>query len=178
MLTGVPGWHEARGIVRLLLDRVSGRYFAGDEEIFLSASVGVALAPADGCTAEALLQKAELAASRRWRTAAPSAATGSPAAAVTERSRAITRQLASALGRGELQLHYQPLVEGPDSQIAAAEALLRWSSPELGAVPPTEFVPLAEELGLMVPIGTWVLRTACEQVRPWLAPACPRPASR
>ena len=63
LLTGVPGWHEARAIVRLLLDRVSGRYFAMDEEIVLSASVGVALAPADGLTAEALIQKAELAAS-------------------------------------------------------------------------------------------------------------------
>ena len=75
--------------------------------------------------------------------------------------------MATALGRGEFQVHYQPLVEGPDSHICAAEALLRWESPELGAVGPSEFVPIAEELGLMVPIGSWVLRTACAQVRSW-----------
>ena len=82
MLTGLPGWQEAKATVRLLLDRLSGRYFAGDEEIVLSTSVGVALAPADGLTAEALLQKAELAAcgggGERRR---PSASTGSRRAA-------------------------------------------------------------------------------------------------
>ena len=175
MLTGVPGWHEARGIVRLLLDRVSGRYFAGDEEIVLSASVGVALAPADGRTAEALIQKAELAASEALENGGSIRCYGQSSRRVTERSRAITRQLGGALGRGELKVHDQPLVEGADSHITAAEALLRWDSPELGAVPPTEFVPLAEELGLMVPIGTWVLRTACAQVGAWASAGLPTP---
>jgi diguanylate cyclase (GGDEF)-like protein len=167
LFTGVPGWHEARTIVRLLLDRVSGRYFAGDEEIMLSASVGVAMAPADGLTAETLIQKAELAASDALESGGSIRCYGQSARRVTERSRAIARQLANALSRGELEVHYQPLVEGAGTRICAAEALLRWSSPELGDVPPTEFVPLAEELGLMVPIGTWVLRTACAQVRAW-----------
>jgi diguanylate cyclase (GGDEF)-like protein len=168
LLTGVPGWHEARAIVRLLLDRVSGRYFAMDEEIVLSASVGVAMAPADGLTAEALIQKAELAASEAVESGGAIRCYGQSTRRVSERSRAITRQLANALARGEMSLHYQPLVEGPDSRITAAEALLRWDSPELGSIPPAEFVPLAEELGLMVPIGTWVLRTACAEVRTWI----------
>jgi diguanylate cyclase (GGDEF)-like protein len=173
LLTGVPGWHEARAIVRLLLDRISGRYFAMDEEIVLSASVGVAMAPADGLTAEALIQKAELAASEAVESGGAIRCYGQSTRRVSERSRAINRLLAGALSRGELALHYQPLVEGPDSHISAAEALLRWESPELGNVPPTEFVPLAEELGLMVPIGTWVLKTACAQVRSWIDASLP-----
>ena len=102
MLTGVPGWQEARATVRLLLDRVSGRYFARDEEIVLSASVGVALAPADGLTAEALIQKAELAASEAVESGGAIRFYGQSSRRVTERSRAITRLLANALARGEL----------------------------------------------------------------------------
>ena len=112
LLTGVPGWHEARAIVRLLLDRVSGRYFAMDEEIVLSASVGVAMAPADGLTAEALIQKAELAASEAVESGGAIRCYGQSTRRVSERSRAITRQLANALPRREMSVHYQPLVEG------------------------------------------------------------------
>jgi diguanylate cyclase (GGDEF)-like protein len=168
LLTGISGRDEARAIVRVLLDRLSGRYFAMDEDVVLSASVGVALAPADGLTAEALIQKAELAASEALESGGAIRSYDQSTRRVTERSRAITRLVTNALARGEFAVHYQPLVQSPDSRIAAAEALLRWESPELGSVPPAEFVPLAEEMGLMVPIGTWVLRTACAQVREWI----------
>jgi diguanylate cyclase (GGDEF)-like protein len=167
VLTGLPGWMEAKATIRLLLDRVSGRYIAGDEEIMLSTSVGVALAPADALTAEAMLQKAELAACEAVETGVAVRFYGQTSHRVTERSRAITRLLPNALARGEFQLHYQPLVEDAAVRVSAAEALLRWTSPELGAISPAEFVPLAEEAGLMVGIGSWVLRTAWRQVRAW-----------
>jgi diguanylate cyclase (GGDEF)-like protein len=173
MLTGLPGWQEAKTTVRILLNRLSGRYFAGDEEIFLSTSVGVALAPADGLTAETMLQKAELAVSEAAESVGAIRFYGQSSPPVTERSRAITRLLPTALSRGEFHLHYQPLVEDPEARITAAEALLRWDSPELGQVPPSEFVPLAEEAGLMVTIGSWVLRTAASQVRTWQAQGLP-----
>jgi diguanylate cyclase (GGDEF)-like protein len=168
VLTGLPDWQLAKATVRLLVDRLSGRYFAGDEEIVLSTSAGVAVAPEDGLTAEAMLQKAELAACEAVESGGVIRFYGQSSTRVTERSRAITRLLPNALARGEMHLHYQPLVEGSPSRISAAEALLRWDSPELGQVGPSEFVPLAEEAGLMVDIGSWVLRTASRQARHWL----------
>jgi diguanylate cyclase (GGDEF)-like protein len=167
MLTGLPGWQELKATVSLLVDRLSGRYFAGDEEIVLSTSAGVALAPADGLTAETILQKAELAACEAVASGGGVRFYGQSSQRVTERSQAIIRLLPKALEKGEIQLHYQPLVEGPDCRVSAAEALLRWESPALGRVPPSEFVPLAEEAGLMMAIGSWVLRTAAVQARSW-----------
>jgi diguanylate cyclase (GGDEF)-like protein len=168
MLTGLPGLAEASATVRLLVDQLSGRYVAGDQEIVLSTSAGVALAPADGFTAETMLQKAELAAREAMQTGDAICFYGTSSRRDTERSRAITRLLPTALARGEFRLHYQPLVEGSANHVSAAEALLRWDSPELGPVSPAEFVPLAEEAALMMGIGSWVLRTACRQVRTWL----------
>jgi len=175
LLTGLPGGSEAKAIARLVLDRLSGRYFAGDEEIVLSMSVGIALAPADGLTAEALLQKAELAAHEALESGGAIRFYRQSSERLTERSRAIARLLPNALDRGELRLHYQPLVAGASPCVRAAEALLRWESSELGDVPPSEFVPLAEEAGLMLAIGSWVLRTACRQMESWRQqglPAC------
>jgi diguanylate cyclase (GGDEF)-like protein len=167
MLTGLPGWQELNSTVSLLVDRLSGRYFAGDEEIVLSTSAGVALAPADGLTAETMLQKAELAAVEAVANGGGVRFYGQSSRRVTERSRAIIRLLPQALAKGEIQLHYQPLVEGREGRVFAAEALLRWESAELGCVAPSEFVPLAEEAGLMMSIGSWVLRRAAVQARAW-----------
>jgi diguanylate cyclase (GGDEF)-like protein len=168
ILTALPRWEEARAAVSLLLDRVSGRYLAGGEEVFLSASAGVALAPADGLAVDALLQKAELAVTEAVESGGGLRLYEQSSQRLSERSRDIIRLLPRALAQGELQVHYQPLVDQHRPQITGGEALLRWQSPQLGAVTPTEFVPLAEESGLMVDIGTWVLRTAVRQARAWL----------
>ena len=77
-------------------------------------------------------------------------------------------QLAQAAKRGQLELHYQPIVDLRSSEIAGAEALLRWRHPSLGLLPPGQFLPVAESSGLMPEIGAWVLRAACRQMHDWL----------
>jgi diguanylate cyclase (GGDEF)-like protein len=173
MLTALPRWEEAKAAVGLLLDRVSGRYLAGGEEVFLSATAGVALAPADGLSVDTLLQKAELAVSEAIAAGGGLRLYEQSSQRLSERSREIMRLLPRALSQGELQVHYQPLVTQTAGHVTGGEALLRWRSPQLGTVTPTEFVPLAEESGLMVDIGTWVLQTAVRQARSWLDEGLP-----
>jgi EAL domain-containing protein (putative c-di-GMP-specific phosphodiesterase class I) len=79
----------------------------------------------------------------------------------------IEGKLRGALERGELSLHYQPQIEMSTGDIAGMEALLRWTNDELGVVPPLDFIPIAEDCGLIIPIGEWVLRTACAQAKKW-----------
>ena len=173
ILTSLPRWEEARSAVSRLLDRVSGRYLTGGEEVFLSASAGVALAPADGLNVDTLLQKAELAVSEAVATGGGLRLYEQSSQRLSERTRDILRLLPKALAQGELKLHYQPLINQATPQISGGEALLRWESPQLGTVGPSEFVPLAEESGLMMDIGTWVLRTAVRQARAWLDEGLP-----
>ena len=136
-------------------------------EVVASASVGIALAAPDD-TAEDLLRNADLAmylAKQRGRAQTAIYEPGMQAAALNRLE--LQEDLKRALDRGELSVAYQPIHDLETQALVGAEALLRWAHPTRGPVPPMKFVPIAEETGLIVPIGTWVLRQACADAQAW-----------
>ncbi|HJV83996.1 MAG TPA: EAL domain-containing protein [Noviherbaspirillum sp.] len=154
--------------VQRMIDAVTAPLSIGGQEIFPSCSVGVAAFPADGGDAEILVKHAHIAMYR----AKESGSNNFQFYAPEMNERAVERlriesDLRNALDRNEFLLHYQPQVDLRSGRIIAAEALIRWRHPELGMVPPARFIGLAEETGLIQPIGAWVLRTACRQNKAW-----------
>jgi diguanylate cyclase (GGDEF)-like protein/PAS domain S-box-containing protein len=139
-----------------------------EREIHLTFSIGVSLYPQDGQSAEALIGNADVAMYR-----AKDAGRNAyqfytrEMSEDTQRRMELETELRSALARGQLALVYQPKTELASGRIVGCEALLRWTHPSLGPVPPARFIPIAEESGLIVPIGDWVLRTACAQGKAW-----------
>jgi diguanylate cyclase (GGDEF)-like protein len=143
-------------------------YLLGSETAHIGGTIGISMYPDDGEDAETLIRNADVAmyygkhsGRNRWYFYRPEM-----------NLRAVERQrteadLHRALKLGEFELHYQPRVNLASGAITGAEALLRWSHPELGAVSPSRFIPVAEECGLIVPIGQWVLREACMQISRW-----------
>jgi diguanylate cyclase (GGDEF)-like protein/PAS domain S-box-containing protein len=159
---------ELIALAQRVLDAVGAPFAVAGNEYYLGASIGISLYPDDGRSAAALMRNADSA-----MYAAKQRGTNQFQFFTTElrqrlqRRFQIERGLRRALASGELHLVYQPIVDGASGRMIGAEALLRWESEELGAVSPVEFIPVAEDTGMIIPIGQWVLEHACRQAAQW-----------
>ena len=139
-----------------------------EHHFFLSASMGIAVFPEHGTDMDALIQHADVAMYRAKSEKTPGYCFYSPEMnRFAEENLRMLNLLSQAITQGELVLHYQPKIDALSGKISGAEALVRWNSRELGFVSPADFIPLAEETGLIVQIGEWVLKTACAQLKEW-----------
>jgi diguanylate cyclase (GGDEF)-like protein/PAS domain S-box-containing protein len=142
----------------------------GEREFFVSCSIGIAVFPDDGTNAETLLTHADIAMYRAKEMGRNNYQFFEPSLNTRIQARLrIEGALRNALARGEFLLHYQPQVDLKTDRIVGVEALIRWRHPEFGMVSPAEFIALAEETGLIVPIGAWALGAACAQNQAWQA---------
>lgn len=168
LLKGLNRPEDVSIIASKILHSLNKPYIINETEVITTPSIGIAIYPNDGVTIATLLQKADFA-----------------MYAVKEHGRnhfrlyseemvydyskqyLLEKELQQALARKELIVYYQPQFDIPTEKIIGAEALLRWRHPELGMISPEEFIPIAEQTGIILPIGEWVLKTACHQVKEW-----------
>lgn len=169
--TATLGGPETQALAHRIVDLVSRTYVLEGHLLSIGASIGIALAPSDGTTADKLLKCADLA---LYRAKVDGRGTfrffESKMDAQMQARRSLELDMRQALARREFQLHFQPQLNLEDNRLVGCEALIRWHHPERGHISPAEFIPLAEELGLIVPIGEWVVRQACREAASWPIP--------
>lgn len=168
VLQGVEDVRHAERIAEKI-HAVFGQTFAvAEQELFLTVSIGITLFPDDGEDPNTLLRNADSAMFEAKGYGRNAYRFFTPDMNVQAAERVfLESRLRHALERNEFLLHYQPIIDTATGRIVGAEALIRWFNPELGLVPPDRFIPLAEETGLIIAIGEWVLNTACQELSQW-----------
>jgi len=175
LLPRVNGPSDAEKVARRILESLAEKFVIELQEMLVTSSIGIALFPGDGDNASDLMKNADIAmysAKKLGRNNYQYYSRKLNEVAVHKLE--IESRLRRAVEKGELELYYQPQVDLATGNIYGAESLLRWRDPELGAISPEVFVPIAEEYGLIVPISEWVIVQACRQASKWQA-TCPNP---
>jgi predicted signal transduction protein with EAL and GGDEF domain len=167
-LPGVATAEDAQIVARRVQTALARPFVVAQQEVPMSATIGISLYPGDAGDAEALLKNADAAMHHGKKAGYGGLEFFKKSISVrAAKHLSLEADLRKALDRGEFKLHYQPRLALADLRVEAVEALLRWPHPQRGLVAPDEFIPLAEQSGLIVDIGDWVLREACAQVRRW-----------
>ncbi len=159
---------EPRALAQRLVQRLGAPYEVAGQRILVGASIGVALAPADGKRADELLRNSDLALYRaKMDGKGRFSLFAAEMDAAMQQRRLMEIDLRDAIENQRLEVHFQPLIDMTTGQISACEALVRWNHPVRGAISPSQFIPLAEETGLIAPLGEFVLRVACREAASW-----------
>jgi diguanylate cyclase (GGDEF)-like protein/PAS domain S-box-containing protein len=168
LISEVTRSEDAALAARRMLQAVAEAHSIDQHDLHITTSIGVSVYPDDGLDAETLIKNADIAMYQAKENGRQSYQFFTPAMNVRAVERqSIEESLRRALERREFVLHYQPKINLRTGAITGAEALIRWMHPTRGSVSPAQFIPVAEDCGLILPIGTWVLREACKQARTW-----------
>jgi diguanylate cyclase (GGDEF)-like protein len=168
ILHPVTNAEDTAELARRIIDALVAPYDLEGHQANIGASIGISLAPADGADPEALLRSADLALYRaKGQGRGDFAFFESEMTAAAHNRRVLELELREALILGQFEAHYQPQINVRTGLVSGAEALIRWRHPVRGLVAPNEFIPIAEEVGLIVPIGEWIMRQACRDAARW-----------
>lgn len=168
LMPDISDMHPIEDVVSKILETLSASFQLAENEAYVSASIGITIYPDDGAEAGQLLRNADSAmyrAKEKGRNNAQFFTIEMNQHA--ERRRTLEVALRQALEKDQLELHYQPIYQTSNKQIIGAEALLRWNLTDHEPVSPAEFIPLAEDTGLILPIGEWIMKTACHAAQKW-----------
>jgi diguanylate cyclase (GGDEF)-like protein len=174
LLPEMPRSEDAAVAAKKMLQTVAEAHFIDQHDLHITTSIGLSVYPDDGLDADTLIKNADTAMYQAKENGRARYRFFTPAMNV----RAVERQsieegLRRALERHEFALHYQPKIDLKTGAITGAEALLRWTHPTRGSIPPVQFIPVAEDCGLILPIGAWVFHEACDQARAWVDAGLP-----
>ncbi len=172
LLEDIPDANVSRRIANRIIERLSDPVTVRGKSLVVTASIGVSLYPEDGQDSETLLKNADAAMYQAKNLGRNRLAYYAPGLTHEIQQRLeLEHELRDGISRKEFTLHYQPQFASSDGRLVAVEALLRWNHPQRGMVPPNEFIPIAEETGLIGELGCWVTETACNQAMQWRAEA-------
>ncbi len=175
ILDGIARGQDAGRVARKILDALARPFFLDGHELFVSASIGISLYPADGADVDTLVKHADIAMYRAKARGGNNYQFFLPE--MTDRALErleLESNLRQGIERNQLVLHYQPQLDIASGRVCGMEALVRWDHPDLGLIYPDEFIPLAEDTGLIGLLGDWVLQEACHQMKRWQEAGAPR----